>query len=182
MFFKKLQWSLFRLLAYLIVLVNFITFGTFLYMIAPLTSYFFFNDFRFWKYWRFYHKFYVNTFSYFKAILVGDGALLLSHLPLSAPPMERPDKSLFRLSTHWNTATENCGSCSACCTLTSNCCFRDETTNLCRSYKSPFWNFFNCGRFPISQQQLDYYGCKKFEVVDAVKNACNSECSRGSSS
>jgi hypothetical protein len=179
MFLKKLKWSLFRLLAYVIVLVNFVTFGAFLYVIAPFTSYFFFNDLRFWKYWSFYRKFYVNTFSYLKAIWAGDSALLISHLPLSAPPMDSPDTSVFRVSPNWNTSKDNCGSCSACCTLTSDCCFRDKTTNLCLSYKSVFWKFFNCGRFPISKDQLDYYGCKKFETVDAVKSECNSDCSRG---
>lgn len=166
---KRIQWAVFRIFSYSIVFANLMTFGCFLYIIAPYTSYFFFNDLRFWKHWSTYYKFFGNTISYITTICIGDSFLLISHLPLAAPPMNIPDMSKFRLSPHWKLSNDSCGECSACCTLTSNCCFRDKSTHKCRCYGSLFWNYFNCGRFPTSQEQLEHYGCKKFEAIRSVK-------------
>ncbi len=31
----------------------------------------------------------------------------------------------------------------------------------CESF---FWRYFNCGRFPSQQSEIDYYGCPKWVV------------------
>ncbi|SMF14559.1 hypothetical protein [Desulfovibrio gilichinskyi] len=57
-------WALFRLMSYTIVVINLLSCGTFLYIIAPYTSYFFFDDLRFWKYLKYYHKYYFYSAAY----------------------------------------------------------------------------------------------------------------------
>ena len=163
---KPLCWALFRVTSYSIVAVNLLSFGTFLYVIAPYTSYFFFNDWRFWKYLRLYHRYTIFSFVYIYRLVRYKNELVKTVLPLTSPPMEHPDPALFRISGNWKLPVDSCGDCNRCCTYVVKCCFLDESRKKCLSYGSLFWRFFNCGRFPASREMLLSCGCKKYEAVE----------------
>ncbi|SDK79607.1 hypothetical protein SAMN05660337_1266 [Maridesulfovibrio ferrireducens] len=156
--------ALFRLMSYAIVVINLLSCGTFLYIIAPYTSYFFFNDLRFWKYLKYYHKYYFYSAAYIWGLLSREQGLIKTVLPLTSPPMDRPDPTLFRLSKQWTLPEDSCGECNRCCTFIVDCCFLDTSGNRCLCYGSLFWKYFNCGRFPSSQAMLNYCECPKFET------------------
>ena len=166
MIFNRIRWSLFRVISYSIVFINILTFGVFLYIIAPYTSYFFLNDLKFWKHLSYFHKIYFNSISYLKSIVLKDSALIISHLPLSSPPMDSPNLKLFRVSKDWDYPDDSCGTCSDCCHFLGDCCFLDTSRNKCLCYGSLFWRYFNCGRFPTTKKQLDYYRCPKYESIE----------------
>jgi len=163
MIIKKILWSTFRIFSYGIVVINVLTFGLFLYIIAPYTSYFFFNDLRFWKYLPYFYKFYLNTLSYFQSFLSKNGSFIFSNLRLSSPPMKTPDSKLVRVVEDWPYESDSCGTCHNCC-IVSKCIFNNNANNKCTTYNTLFWRFFNCGRFPINKEQLIFYKCKKYEL------------------
>jgi len=165
MIVHKTKLALFRMSSYGIVILNILTFGIFIYLIAPYTTYFFFNDVKCWKYLSYFHKFYFNSLAYIRAMLRKEGFFVISHLPLSSPPMESPDLKYIRISKKWSYPGNSCGTCSNCCYL-ANCCFLDTVQNKCVSYGSIFWRYFNCGRFPTSKKQLEYYKCVKYEALE----------------
>lgn len=156
--------ALFRLMSYSIVAANLLSFGTFLYVIAPYTSYFFFNDLRFWRHLGYYHKYFLYSASYLWGLLRRKRELIKTVLPLTSPPMNHPDPALFRISRDWRLPSDSCGDCNRCCTFIVKCCFLDTSRNKCVSYGSLFWKYFNCGRFPSSKAMLDCCGCPKFEA------------------
>lgn len=156
----------FRVLSYGIVAVNLLTFGTFLYVIAPYTSYFFFNDWRFWNYLKYYHRYFLYSASYILAILTTHRELARDVLPLTAPAMLGPSPDQFRIAKDWTLPADSCGECNRCCTFVVTCCFLDKATNRCPCYGSLFWRYFNCGRFPSTRELIDNCGCSKFEVID----------------
>ena len=168
MTFTELRWASFRIFSYLIVSVNILTFGVFLYVIGPYTSYFFFGDLRFWKYYSYFHKYYFYSLSYFKSLALKEGAFTLFHLPLTAPPMDSPDPRIFRLAKDWKGPADTCGGCSSCCNFLAECCFYERSQNRCLCYGTLFWSFFNCGRFPFSKEQLNYFSCTKFEFINST--------------
>lgn len=161
----NIWWALFRIFSYVIVLINILSFGTFLYLIAPYTSYFFFKDLRFWKYLGLYHKYYFQTLSYIKLIFHKDRAIFWADLPLTSPPMDGPHLSKFRIVKSWKFPSNSCGECCLCCELTGKCCFYDKSEHKCMCYGSLFWKFFNCGRFPSTKKRLEYFKCPKFESI-----------------
>lgn len=156
-------WVLFRLISYSFVAVNLLTFGMFIYIIAPYTSWFFFNDLRFWKYLGYFHKYTRYSAIYIWGLLRRERGLIMTVLPLTSPPMDQPNPALFRISPDWKLPEDSCGDCNLCCTYITRCCFLSPSGNRCLSYNSPFWRYFNCGRFPSSKAMLNYLKCPKFE-------------------
>jgi hypothetical protein len=162
---RQIKWALIRLLIYFFTLINVLTFGLVAYSIAPYTSYFFFKDWKFWKYLPFFNRFYRSSLHYLKTLCRRDAWFFLSHLPLTDPPMMVPDKKYVRISVGWTFGEDTCGLCTNCCFL-ADCCFLDPTSHRCLSYGSVLWNYFNCGRFPSSKWQLEFYQCQKYEILD----------------
>ncbi len=158
--------ALFRMMSYSIVTINLLSFGVFLYVIAPYTSFFFFNDVRFWKYLGYYHKYFRYSVFYLWGLVRRNKALLKTVLPLTSPAMDHPDPVLFHISKDWHLPSNSCGDCNRCCTFITRCCFLDTSRNRCLSYGSLFWKYFNCGRFPSSVAMLNYCDCPKFEATD----------------
>ena len=91
----------------------------------------------------------------------GSGGFLFS-VPLTEPPSSGPDLNLVRLKETWPHG-RSCGACSQCCDLIG-CPLKDQERGRCLGYDSIYWRYFNCGRFPDSKKQLDYYGCPKWEM------------------
>ncbi len=63
----------------------------------------------------------------------------------------------------------SCGSCQRCCysqwmkEKAKPCPFLKLNVG-CSIYASPFWDYYNCGRFPQTQKQIDTYGCPRFRI------------------
>jgi hypothetical protein len=140
-----------------------VTGGAAAYLLGPLYSWYFFNDPRFFRYHRF-------CFPIVAAF--GKLALEWARSPeyrkvvagsLTAPPRMEPDLSLVRVRADWSEADGGCNGCVQCCTRRS-CPMLDIDQNLCLSYGSFFWRYFNCGRYPESAEQIRYYDCPKWEV------------------
>ncbi len=94
-------------------------------------------------------------------MLLGRSGFMLN-VPLASAPSTTPDHDMVRLAPTWEHGS-SCGPCSRCCE-TIACPVLDEETGLCRGYDSFFWRYFNCGRFPSAQREIDYYVCPKWEM------------------
>ena len=92
----------------------------------------------------------------------GGGYGFMFSAPLFSPPATGPDISLVRLKIGWPHGS-SCGDCTNCCD-TIGCPLVTPRGDGCLGYDSPYWRYFNCGRFPISREQLDYYDCPKWEL------------------
>ncbi len=163
MLLNRIKWAALRLFFILCLSFTVFTFGLGLYLIAPLVCYGFYNDWRFWKY--------LNTFPrlitggcglLYRFIVNNNGYRTAFPLPLTAAPAGVPDLNMVKIRDDWNYG-DTCGTCFDCCTLIK-CPFHNYEEKRCNIYKSFFWNYFNCGRYPASQKNIDFYSCKKWEM------------------
>jgi len=161
-FWIRLGWCCFRLAYIACAGLGLFTAGLGFYLIAPLVSYCFFNDFRFWRYLRYFPRIVGHVYRIFYLMLKDRYAFIFS-VPLDSPPMSRPDSGKVVVDQHWSHGHDSCGTCYNCCL---SCPFVDRARHRCLSYDSPFWKYFNCGRFPISRKQIDYYRCTKWQFLD----------------
>lgn len=91
-------------------------------------------------------------------------------IPLTAPPMKQPDTSIIELAATWDSEEDECRGCSRCC-LKIGCGLFDHKKGICMGYDSFYWRYFNCGRYPATQIQINYYECPKWimkEVEEQV--------------
>jgi hypothetical protein len=97
-------------------------------------------------------------------MLRGESGFMLD-VPLTAPPLSEPAPSRVKLNPNWDYGSE-CGECSRCCAKIG-CPIHDPQTGFCRGYDAFYWRYFNCGRFPSNQREIDYYGCQKWLMREA---------------
>jgi hypothetical protein len=81
---------------------------------------------------------------------------------LTAPPMTKPDPSLVQINPAWENG-DSCADCGKCCKKI-HCPLQDKTHNQCRGYNSFYWRYFNCGRYPASQEDINRYECPKWVI------------------
>jgi len=129
---------------------------------APVVTYYFFGDWRFWRHWSPAWRLFPQGWRLFFLILKGENNGFMLSVPLTSPPTSAPDRSIVRLRRDW-AAGSSCGACVKCCEKVG-CPVLDSATGLCRGYDSFFWRYFNCGRFPTMQSEIDYYGCPKWAM------------------
>ena len=158
----RIGWSGFRLAYIACAGIGLFTAGLGFYLIAPLISHCFFNDWRFWRYLRFFPRIIAHVYRIFYLMLKDRYAFIFS-VPLDSPPQSRPDPSKVEITHDWPHGESSCGTCYNCCL---SCPFVDRTNHRCLSYNSPFWKYFNCGRFPISPKQIEYYRCTKWRFLN----------------
>ena len=127
------------------------------FVLSPLLSYWFFGNYRFWKYLHFAVP--MMLYAYYLVYLSLRGRSIPS-FSWTAPPMSGPDLSSVRINPKWPQG-ESCGGCSICC-RTIRCPFLDKETGRCQSYGSFYWRYFNCGRYPATQKEIDFYQCPKW--------------------
>jgi len=153
---KKLKWAGAR-----IGFISFLTFGLTtgvgLYLLAPLFSYYFFGTFRFWKYARLGPRLLVYAYSLAFGYLKGEFSPSVS---LTLPPMSKPDLSLVQINPAWQNG-ESCADCGKCCKKL-RCPLQEKDHNHCMGYDSFYWRYFNCGRYPLHQGDIDRYDCPKW--------------------
>jgi hypothetical protein len=64
------------------------------------------------------------------------------------------------ISPAWENG-ESCADCGKCCKKIQ-CPLQEETYNRCMGYDSFYWRYFNCGRYPAGQGDIDRYECPKW--------------------
>lgn len=153
---KKLRWAGARL-CFIVFLTLGVTTGVGLYLLAPLFSYYFFGTLRFWKYADRGPRLIVYAYTMAFAYLKGE---FTPSVPLTSPPLTKPDLSLVQINPVW-VAGESCADCGKCCKKI-RCPLQEKNHNQCMGYDSFYWRYFNCGRYPSSQGDIDRYECPKW--------------------
>lgn len=137
------------------------------HLTAPLMSWYIFGDWRFWRYWNSGKRLQWFAYRMLPDILRGTNKGFLLNVPLSSPPSTSVNPTVTAINPTWEHGS-SCGPCSACCTRI-RCPVHDAETGLCLGYNSFTWRYFNCGRYPTHQFELDFYGCQKWLVKPAPR-------------
>lgn len=83
-------------------------------------------------------------------------------IQITSAPMMAPDANKSRIRHDWPIADGTCNGCTKCC-LARKCPLLSKN-HQCLAYGSLYWRYFNCGRYPENQKQIDWYGCPKWEI------------------
>jgi hypothetical protein len=134
-----------------------VTTGVGLYLLAPLFSYWFFGSLRFWKYAGMGPRMIGYAYRMAYCFLKGEFA---PALPLTAPPMSKPDLKIVQINPAWQNG-DSCADCGKCC-IRIGCPLREKENGHCMGYDAFYWRYFNCGRYPTNQKEIDWYECPKW--------------------
>ena len=157
----KIKYIIIRVYLYKLLLLFFLTGGLLPVILLPAYKHAFFpharyRDIKFLALWPFAYKIIWRSFTdktYRTAFTV----------KINTPPRIHTDTSLTRVKQNWNGGPDDCDQCKAACCSVLKCPLLDGN-NRCLSYGSLFFGYLHCGRFPETQQQIDYYQCPKWEV------------------
>jgi hypothetical protein len=162
MIFMKLYWAASRLLFLLLVIVGVLTGGLLIFAAGPLYSWYFLGDWRFGRYRRLVLPTVMLAYRMF-ADWIQEPAYRSSFFPsIMAPPRSAPDPSLVQVRPDWSQADSSCNGCVQCCLMRA-CPMMDKGRKMCLGFNSFYWRYFNCGRYPESLLQIEYYNCPKWE-------------------
>lgn len=164
---SSLYWFSIRAVFLFVSILSAFTVGLLAYLLAPLFSYMYFNDWRFWKH---HHRFIPGSLHMWHILfrwMTDKEYRSMSAQAFTDPPMSSPDLSKVRVAPSWTTGQQDCAMCGRCCNKIG-CPFMDKTTMRCASYNSVFWRYFNCGRYPETQKQITYYDCPKWEMIEGL--------------
>jgi len=170
---KKARWALARLtfILYIVFSVVSVVGG---FLSAPLMTWYFFGDWRFWRHWSDGLGLLPHALRLLKLMLADKQGFLFS-VPLTSPPRSIPDPATSTLHPNWPHG-RSCGDCSNCCRPGGYTCpLLDTEHGLCRGHDSFYWRYFNCGRFPSTTLQIDYYDCRKWVLMPTDPAICQSE-------
>jgi len=162
--FNKVKYAFYRIIFLIYAVFTFLTFGLVGFLLAPLFSYYYFNDLKFLKYIKYIFPIVKTSWRLVYLLFTSHSYREEFSLSLIAPPMTSPDLSIVKVKSTWNSDIFNCNQCTKCCQVIK-CGLLDTTNNHCKSYNSFFWRYFACGRYPVSKQQIEYYGCPKWEMI-----------------
>ena len=129
------------------------------FIAAPITIWLFFGDWHFCRHFRRASALYPHGWRLIGKMLRGERTLMCG-VPLTSPPQSAPSCDVALLSPEWPHGS-SCGTCSRCCQLL-RCPVLDPARGVCSGYNSFFWRYFNCGRYPSSQQEIEYSSCPKW--------------------
>ena len=168
---QKVKWAAARLL-----FIAYISFALFSlvggFLSAPVMTKLFFGDWRFWRHWRRGWRLLPHGWVILSMMLGKEGQFMFS-VPLASPPQSVPDRDLVRLSPTWGHGT-TCGSCRQCCrVMDQHCPVLDQVSGFCTGYNAFYWRYFNCGRYPSRQIEIDYYGCGKWQMLEPQVHTLN---------
>lgn len=152
---RKLQWAGCRLI-FMAAMIFGVGTGVGLYLLAPLYSYWFFGTSKFWRRLHMWPRLIAYGYYFAYIFLKGDFVLAIRYMD---PPMSKPDLDTVHLNPAW-AAGRSCGGCSRCCRKIK--CPLVTEADQCMSYNSFYWRYFNCGRFPSTQREIDRYQCPKW--------------------
>lgn len=157
------RWAAARLLFYLYIALSLITFGGFSILTLPIASRLFFDSWAFWRYGKYYPRLLLQGYRVMGKMLKDSSYKFLFSVPLTGQPLKSPDRNITRLASNWVHEENTCHNCSRCCDKIF-CPLLDSANGNCIAYNTFYWRYFLCGRFPTTQQQLDYYGCPKWKM------------------
>lgn len=163
---QKLQWASARVFFMMMILVSAVTGNLIGYLLGPLYTWYFFNDFNCFKYYRYSYAMIACYWKMILAWLQEPSYRKMFAIPLTAPPLMAPDPCRAAIRADWRGDRGTCNGCVLCCARRA-CPLLDPETNHCRSYGSFYWRYFNCGRYPERIEQIMYYRCEKWEIADA---------------
>lgn len=158
------KWAILRICFLTFCITCAATGGLLAFLSAPLVARMYFRDYRFWKYWKFFIPMCLNFWRIVYRNMTDKQYREMFSVPFMAPPMIGPVRTVVQVTKEWTTGTKDCNTCQRCCTIIK-CPLLNKKTGLCQSYDSFFWRYFNCGRYPLNQKQITYYGCPKWEVL-----------------
>ena len=160
---QKLQWAIYRLVFMIAAFGGIVSASLLGYILAPLTSWCFFNDFNIFKYHRRFIPLVACFWKMFFEWVRNPEYRRISAISLTAPPLNGPDLSGVRVRMEWPDKDGSCNGCIKCCIIRA-CPLVDLEHKHCMSYGSFYWRYFNCGRYPETSRQIRYYNCPKWEV------------------
>ena len=94
--FQKAKWAAARIVFILFALAGAISGNLLTYLLGPLYSWYFFNDFHFLKYHRYSYPVTVSAWRLLKEWIHNPAYRSMFAIPLTAPPMIGPDRSRVR--------------------------------------------------------------------------------------
>lgn len=139
-------------------------------LMAPLFTWWMFGDWRFWRHLPRALRLYGHGYRILGLMLRGDGSFMLG-VPWSSPPLSAPPPGAVELRADWADGA-SCGSCNRCCRHGRQiaCPILDLPSGRCLGYDSFFWRYFNCGRFPSQQREIEYYDCPKWLMRPTLRS------------
>jgi len=158
----KVKNILIRIYIYKLLLLFFISGGLAPLILMPAYKQAFFpraryRDIKFLALWLFAYKIVWRTLSdknYRDAFTI----------KITCPPRAHTDTRFVRVKENWSGEPNDCDLCEAACCGVLKCPLLDKNKR-CLSYGSLFFTYLHCGRYPESQEQIEYYQCPKWEVV-----------------
>jgi len=159
----KARWAIARItfIGYIVLSVVTLVGG---FLTAPVMTWYFFGDWRFWRHLKPGLGLLPHGLKLMYAMLV-TGKSFMFGVPLTAPPQCAPDPGIARRRADWPHG-HSCGDCADCCKPLGHACPLLSTSNgHCLGFGSFYWRYFNCGRFPSVDAELDFYGCRKWVLV-----------------
>jgi len=162
---KKIKWASVRILYYITLALAALTGGIATYLFALVPSYYFFGDSKFWRHIKYFPSLNRQMYRIIYFWLSDPKYRRMYSQPLTSPPRVGPDRTKLIISPKWEHGEYDCAGCVKCC-IKITCPMLDSEENICLIYNSPYWNYFSCGRYPVSQEQIDYYDCFKWEMND----------------
>lgn len=167
-YLKTLYWLSVRVWIITLAVLGMLTMGLSCYLLGPLYSRMLFNDYRFWRHHR---QFFPATMHLWKLAfkMIAEPRYRKMTALMSASdwldgPRRGPIPGTAKVREDWPHPADTCGTCNRCCTVVK-CPLHEADTGFCKSYASPFWDYFPCGRYPATQAQVDYYECPKWDVI-----------------
>jgi len=161
---QQLGWATARLIFLAYIGASMATLGLFGFATGPVMTWYFYGDWRFWRVWHSAKGLYPHAYKMLGLVLRGQNGGFMLAVPLNARPRSGVDPAAVELNPTWEFGSA-CGPCSRCCSKIA-CPVLDRDSGLCRGYDSFFWRYFNCGRYPSSQPDIDYYLCNKWVVIE----------------
>jgi hypothetical protein len=160
----QLKWLSARLVFVAFALAWFFSGGLLAYIFGPIYSWYVFGDIRFWRYRPLVFPIWRSAWRQLGEWLRTPKYRHMLAIPVISPPRVAPDPELVRVRSVWLSREDSCSGCVKCCSH-RRCALLDTEKMQCRSYGSFFWRYFNCGRYPETEIQIQYYSCGKWELA-----------------
>ena len=160
----ELRWAASRIVFLGYIAICMATGGLFGFLTGPIMTWCFYGDARVWRHWPSAKGLLPHAYRMLFNLMRGYNGGFMLDVPLTAPPSSVVDAGRVELSPTWEFG-QGCGPCTRCCSKI-HCPVLDQELGLCRGYNSFFWRYFNCGRFPSAQQEIDHYVCNKWEMKE----------------
>lgn len=168
-FQNEFKWGLARVGFYIYIALILLTFGLFGLVTAPITSRIFFNTWNARPYLKFFVPMVMQGYKILFMFLKDRKYKFMFSVPLTDQPLKSPDRNNVKLAGNWVHEENTCYKCIRCCDKIS-CPLLNQKQGTCLSYDSFYWNYFLCGRYPFTHQQVEYYECPKWEIkYDEIK-------------